>query len=214
MMIKKKGYLEEITQPLAPLGQIKIRTQFGGYSLSVDRAVFAVIAQGGLYLRACEVSQHYLYERKLPPLKLYRRGVPVQLDYYRVDDTLWAEPEQLLAISRLCLEGARTEREEAEREKNIRDLANISPQLERLLREVGINSIPTLHREGAKESWLKLRAVNPHLGINTLYALQGALIGFHYHALPAEVKEELRNWYEETLCKIRQKKYLSPDPGS
>ncbi len=205
-MTSNNGHLKKITQKLISLGPIKVRTQFGGYSLSVNRVVFAVVAEGELYLRACEASKPYLCERNLPTLKLYKRGVPVQLDYYLVDDVLWAEPEQLLAISRLCLHGAQQERICAKQVKHIRDLPNIGYQLERLLHQAGIGSIQVFREEGAKRSWLKLRDINQHLGINTLYALQGALSGFHYQALPPHIKAELRSWYEEVIRQFRLQK--------
>lgn len=206
-MCSKKGHLDSFTQPLNPLGPIKVRTQFGGYSLSIGKAVFAVVAEGALYLRACEDSKPYLTERKLPPLQLYKRGVPVKLDYYRVDEALWAEPDQLLAISRLCLQGALREKALRRQSEAIRDLPNIGSHLEKLLRQAGINSVSMLRAEGAKASWLKIHALNHHLGINTLYALAGALSGLHYQALPLLVKDELRCWYEKKLRQFNRQKH-------
>ncbi len=42
------------------LGKVKSRALFGGYSLAVDNTVFAMVAEGELYLRACE---------KTPPIR-------------------------------------------------------------------------------------------------------------------------------------------------
>lgn len=204
-MKNQKGQLDYFTERLQPLGPIKVRSQFGGYSLSIGRAVFAVVASDGLYLRACEASKPYFSERKLSALHLQRFGMPVRLEYYRVDDALWGEPEQLLAISGLCLEGALREKEQLMRSKNIRDLPNIGHQLERLLRQVGISSISKFRRQGARASWLKLWDLNHHLGLNTLFALEGALRGFHSQALPAKVKEELRCWYEAQQQQLSQR---------
>ncbi|OON40823.1 hypothetical protein BTJ39_07055 [Izhakiella australiensis] len=206
-MMTKKGRIERITQLLNPLGAIKVRTQFGGYSLSVGKAVFAVVAEGELYLRACEASKPYLCERKLQTLELQKRGVPVRLDYYRVNETLWREPEQLVAISRLCLQGAQYHNELSKQAVGMRSLPNIGHQLERLLREAGIKNISMFKAEGAKACWLKLRALNKHLGLNTLYALEGALSGFHYQALPGEVKAELRSWYEAKVDQLERQRY-------
>lgn len=36
------------------LGKVQSRALFGGYSLAVDNTVFAMVAEGELYLRACE----------------------------------------------------------------------------------------------------------------------------------------------------------------
>ncbi len=39
---------------LAALGNITVRSQFGGYSLAVEKVVFALITEGELYLRASD----------------------------------------------------------------------------------------------------------------------------------------------------------------
>lgn len=44
---------------LSPLGEIHHRALFGGYTLAVDDAVFAMVSDGELYLRACEESAKY-----------------------------------------------------------------------------------------------------------------------------------------------------------
>lgn len=44
---------------LASLGTIQYRSLFGSYSLTVEDTVFAMVANGELYLRACEESVPY-----------------------------------------------------------------------------------------------------------------------------------------------------------
>lgn len=45
---------------LASLGTIQYRSLFGSYSLTVEDTVFAMVANGELYLRACEESVPYV----------------------------------------------------------------------------------------------------------------------------------------------------------
>lgn len=184
---------------LAALGEIKCRSQFGGYSLSVDHAVFALVSEGELYLRACEQVNSYLTERKMEILTLNKRGIPVALNYYRVDDPLWQAPQQLLALSKLCLQGAQQQKASIHKDPRLKDLPNLTMRLEVLLRHVGISTVRMLKEQGAKRSWLKLHARNKNLGINVLFALEGAILGQHYAALPPELKAELRHWYSEAL---------------
>lgn len=66
--MKKISY-ERIYQSqeyLSPLGEIHHRALFGGYTLAIDNAVFAMVSDGELYLRACEESAKYCV--KMPPL--------------------------------------------------------------------------------------------------------------------------------------------------
>lgn len=71
---------------LSPLGEIHHRALFGGYTLAVDDAVFAMVSDGELYLRACEESAKYCVKNASSFLTLMKRGRPVLLNYYRVDD--------------------------------------------------------------------------------------------------------------------------------
>ena len=52
-----------------------------------------------------------------------------------------------------------------------------------------------LRELGAKASWLKIRAQNKQLGIKVLFALEGAIEGLHEAALPAEIRQELTEWF-------------------
>ena len=194
-MASSKRKIEEAKQRLQPLGEVESRTQFGGYCLTVEKTVFAVVADGELYLRACEQVRPYIVERKMEPLSLKKRGVPVALHYYRVDGDLWSDSDQLVALSRLCLLGARTQQLEKQKKRRLKDLPNLGGRIEMLLHQVGINSIETLKQKGAKRCWLLLRTCNSNLGLTVLYALQGAIDGRHYEALPLEMKEELRMWF-------------------
>ncbi|MBV4367831.1 TfoX/Sxy family DNA transformation protein [Erwinia phyllosphaerae] len=198
-MCDSKTQIAKAKCQLAELGDIDSRSQFGGYSLSVDNVVFALVAEGELYLRACEQVKPYLTERKMKPLHFNKRGVPVALDYYRVDEPLWKENEQLLALSRLCLQGAREQKARQQQNQRLKDLPNLTGKLEMLLRQVGISTIARLKQEGARRCWLKLYASNKNVGINILFALEGAITGHHHEALPEHIKTELRRWYKETM---------------
>lgn len=205
-MDDSKRKIAEAKQRLAQLGEVQSRTQFGGYCLAVEKTVFAVVAEGELYLRACEQAQPYIVERKMEPLSLCKRGVPVELNYYRVDGALWSDNEQLLALSRLCLQGAKRQQEDRQNNRRLKDLPNMGIKMEMRLRQVGISTIEMLMQQGAKRSWLKLRTCNKDLGISVLFALQGAIVGRHYAALPQAMKDELRVWFHSNAQRERKKK--------
>ncbi|HBV38748.1 MAG TPA: competence protein TfoX, partial [Erwinia sp.] len=184
-MKQSKSQIEKAMHQLAELGDIECRSQFGGYSLSIEDVVFALVAEGELYLRACEQVKPYIVERKMQPLHFTKRGLPVALDYYRVDDPLWKEPGQLVALSRLCLQGARQQRTTKQQNPRLKDLPNLTVRIETLLRQIGVSTLAMLKEQGARRCWLKLYASNNNLGINVLFALEGAIMGRHHEALPA-----------------------------
>lgn len=180
---------------LSSLGDIHHRALFGGYTLAVEDAVFAMVSDGELYLRACEESAKYCVKHASSFLTLMKRGRPVLLNYYRVDDGLWQDKEKLLQLSSFALNAARKERSERHRRNRLKDLPNLTFQIEVLLYEVGITNEETLRELGAKTSWLKMRAINRGLSVKVLFALQGAIEGLHEAALPADIRRELTEWF-------------------
>lgn len=196
-------YLSEkrITQAKAyftSLGLITSRSQFGGYGLSIDGVMFAVVSDGELYLRANDSIEGFFQACGMVNLIYSKRGIPVALRYYHVNESLWNDNETLLRFARLAYEGTLAE---VSRKKldtiRLKDLPNLGIGLERLLWKVGIKNVCDLQTEGAKCSYLKLRALQKTLGINVLLSLAGAINGYHHAVLPAVMRKELLEWFKE-----------------
>lgn len=198
-MKKVNPVVERSRACLAPLGPIESRTQFGGYALAVESVVFALINKDELYLRASEPLRQYITERPLQPLIFRKRGKLVSLNYFRVDETLWRDAEHLLALSAASLETAQLELEDRYASPRLKDLPNLSVRMEMMLYEAGVLSVNHLYQMGAKRCWLKLKAINQHVGFQTLLALQGAITGHHAAALPQATRAELNAWFQRTL---------------
>lgn len=188
---------------LSPLGEIHHRALFGGYTLAVDDAVFAMVSDGELYLRACEESATYCVKHPSSFLTLVKRGRPVLLNYYRVDEGLWQDRQKLLQLSTYALDAARKERSQRYQRNRLKDLPNLTFQIEVLLYEAGITNEETLRELGAKTSWLKIRSKNRALSIKVLFALEGAIEGMHEAALPANIRRELTEWFN-TLPEVQE----------
>lgn len=198
-MKKQHPVVERSRNRLAALGHIESRTQFGGYALAVEKVVFALINDDALYLRASEALREYAARQPMQPLVFRKRGTEVSLDYYRVDDALWSDPDQLLSLSAASLRTARQETLAKQRPLRLKDLPNLSLRMELLLHEAGVRTVRHLRELGSKRCWLRLRAINQHIGFKTLLALEGAIEGRHEAALPQTVRAELNEWYQETL---------------
>src|SRR5436190_2170952 len=102
--------IDRTQKHLLPMGDIQYGALFGGYSLYINDTVFAMVAEGNLYLRACEQNEEYFLREQLPTLSFSRRGRQISLKYYLVGEALWREPAQLLALSWQALDGARQEK--------------------------------------------------------------------------------------------------------
>ncbi|MDF2042768.1 MULTISPECIES: TfoX/Sxy family DNA transformation protein [unclassified Pantoea] len=198
-MKKVNPVVERSRAHLGPLGTIESRTQFGGYALAVERVVFALINKDELYLRASEPLRDYITDRPLQPLIFRKRGKSVKLDYFQVDEALWRDPDHLLTLSAASLETAQLELQHRQASPRLKDLPNLSVRMEVMLYEAGVMSVNHLYQMGAKQCWLKLKAINQHVGFQTLLALQGAITGHHAAALPLATRAELNAWFQRTL---------------
>lgn len=194
--MKKLSYkrIYQSQECLAPLGAIRCRALFGGYSLAVDNTVFAMVAEGELYLRACEETAVYQTQHSVPLLTLRKRSSPLQLNYFQVDARLWQDPENLLKLSALSLEDAKKEKTKRKASHRLKDLPNISFQMEQLLQDAGIKSVNDLQRLGAKAVWIALRELRSNLSTSVILSLEGALTGVHAATLPAARRKELLDW--------------------
>ncbi|MFH7826740.1 TfoX/Sxy family DNA transformation protein [Kluyvera chengduensis] len=175
------------------LGKIKSRALFGGYSLAVNDAVFAMVSEGELYLRMCEESATYQAQHSPPLLTLRKRGCSQQLKYFHVGERLWSDESVLLQLGKFSLEDALREKNQ-QKSLRIKDLPNLSFHMELLLSEAGIKDAQMLQQQGAEMAWIKLRKIRKQLSINVLYSLEGAIRGVHAAALPAQRRQELQEW--------------------
>ncbi|WHP33009.1 TfoX/Sxy family DNA transformation protein [Trabulsiella odontotermitis] len=179
---------------LSPLGRIEYRALFGGYSLAIEETVFAMVAEGELYLRVCEQSAPYRVNHPTPLLTLRKRGRPVLLNYYHVDDALWDDRRTLLTLSSHSLEEAQREKDLRYDRRRLKNLPNITFHMELMLLEAGIRDYHMLCTLGAELSWLKLREKRRGISVSVLFALEGAIAGVHAAALPAQRRQELMEW--------------------
>ena len=79
----------------------------------------------------------------------------------------------------------------------IRDMRNLGPRTEAMLAEAGIVSEADLREVGAVEAYLRLKFIfGGHASLLALYAMEAALIGCDWRALPQETKDRLQRAVE------------------
>jgi DNA transformation protein len=76
-------------------------------------------------------------------------------------------------------------------------LPNIGDKLADELRQVGITSAEQLVASGSVEAALRITRGRPHTGYNLLYALEGAVRGVRWHAIPKTDRARVRAEYDE-----------------
>lgn len=75
------------------------------------------------------------------------------------------------------------------------DLPNIGKVLEQRLKNVEIENIDDLKKEGSKNAFIKLRLNEGDTCINALNALEGAIQGVRWHYLDENKKKELKEFF-------------------
>jgi DNA transformation protein len=159
--------------------------------------MFAVIAGNELYLRATPDLEPVFRERGMVSMIYSKRGAPVALRYYWVNESMWQDRQELFALAWQAMRAARKELQDKKYgDERLRDLPNIDIGMERSLWQAGIRGVYDLRLFGARRSYLKLLQQQNHLGLKALLALAGAISGFHEAALPTELREDLTEWFE------------------
>lgn len=99
---------EDIQELFSVFGAVAVRRMFGGAGIYAEGTMFALLADGVIYLKADEVNTPAFEREELPPFtyatKGGKRGV---MSYRRMPDRLYDDPEELAAWAREALAAAR-----------------------------------------------------------------------------------------------------------
>ena len=80
-------------------------------------------------------------------------------------------------------------------------LPNIGPEVERQLILVGITTAEQLRQVGSRAAWLRIKEIDPSACIHRLYGLEGAVEGVRKNLLDQQVKDALKQFYNENKAK-------------
>lgn len=187
------------TTIFSPLGQVTSRTQFGGYALSIDENIIALISKGDLYLRRSQSMSHLIQHAVLPAFVLKKRGYEVILNYFLITASISHQHALLLSLAECALKESKELIRKKKHKSRIKDLPNMCHKMETALLETGITSVIQLKSLGARYCWELLHRRNKNIGLLTLYNLQGAISGQHQAVLSTNIKKELNVWYQERV---------------
>lgn len=78
MAAKSDRYVQFVAEQLAPLGEITARAMMGGWVLYCDGIVFALVAEGALYLKGDSVNIPAFEARGLRPFQPFDNGMTMK----------------------------------------------------------------------------------------------------------------------------------------
>ena len=91
------AYLLELMQPMGP---ITARSMFGGHGIFLESRMFALVAEGVLYLKTNDSTALNFQDKGLEAFTYEKNGKPYKMSYYQA-------PEDALEDSELMVEWAR-----------------------------------------------------------------------------------------------------------
>lgn len=91
----------------APLGPLRVKRMFGVQGLWRDDAMFALIADDILYLKADAALAARLEAAGSEPFRFARRDRVVETSFWRLPDSALDDPDEALDWARQALEPAR-----------------------------------------------------------------------------------------------------------
>src|SRR5262245_1401278 len=77
---------------MAPLGEIRARSMFGGHGIYHGDAMFAIVADDRLYLKASDETARTFADRNLGRFTYVARGRTVALQYYEAPPEVFEVP--------------------------------------------------------------------------------------------------------------------------
>ena len=107
-MVASASFAEFLREQLAPLGRVTLRRMFGKTGVFCDGVMFGMVTDNTLYLRVDDHNRMAFKEAEaFPPLNYEKKGVAIDLSFWRAPERLFDEPDELVDWARLALAAAR-----------------------------------------------------------------------------------------------------------
>jgi DNA transformation protein len=107
-MVASASFAEFLCEQLAPLGRVSMRRMLGKTGIFCDGLMLAMVRDDTLYFRVDDHNRAVFKEaQSLPPLNYEKKGVTIDLAFWRAPERLFDEPDELVAWARAALAAAR-----------------------------------------------------------------------------------------------------------
>ena len=107
-MVASDRFAEFLREQLAPLGQVTMRRMFGKTGVFCDGLMLGMVTDDTLYFRVDDHNRAAFKEAESsPPLSYEKKGVTIDLSFWRTPERLFDEPDELLTWARAALAAAR-----------------------------------------------------------------------------------------------------------
>lgn len=107
-MVASDSFAEFLLEQLAPLGRVTTRRMFGKTGVFCDGFMLGMVRDNILYFRVDDENRALFKEAEaFPPLDYQKKGVAIDLAFWRAPERLFDDPDEFLAWARTALAAAR-----------------------------------------------------------------------------------------------------------
>ena len=107
-MVASDSFAEFLRELLAPLGRVTMRRMFGKTGVFCDGLMLGMVTNNTLYFRVDDLNRAAFKEAESsPPLSYEKKGVTIDLSFWRAPERLFDEHDELLTWARAALAAAR-----------------------------------------------------------------------------------------------------------
>ncbi len=106
-MAPSASYLDYVKDLFSPFGEITIRRMFGGAGVYCDGAIFALVADDGVWFKVDDVTREEFEAAGLAPFEVEMNGKRGTMSYYNAPEEIFDDNDALAHWMRLALGAAR-----------------------------------------------------------------------------------------------------------
>ena len=107
-MVASDSFAEFLRELLAPLGRVTMRRMFGKTGVFCDGLMLGMVTNNTLYFRVDDLNRAAFKEAESsPPLSYEKKGVTIDLSFWRAPERLFEEHDELLTWAQAALAAAR-----------------------------------------------------------------------------------------------------------
>jgi len=197
MDLRTKKHLQKLFENIGP---VEIRAMFGAYGVFVHKVMLALYSDGKLHLRTSFSLKKEFELAGLKPYTVKRGDHSYLMHYYTIGPELAISSCTITDFARRVYIETVNHFENKRQDKKLRQLPNLRLKIERMLKNVGILTVEDLESIGAVTAY---KSISEHysnnIGLDLLWALEGAIRGVHWSVLPKHVRSAL-------LCELSKNK--------
>ena len=105
-MAARTAFTDRLMDRLSPLGPVTLRSMFGGFGIFLDGAMFALVADDTLYLKADDVNRDGFEAAGMSPFVYQGKTKPVAMSYYEVAPDSIEDPDVFLSRAQSAVDAA------------------------------------------------------------------------------------------------------------